>query len=192
MSFNKWRGFKRHVQLKHLKRLGFLCAYCDRSTNSEAVMLQHVRSKHREMPEKIVTNPNPSKGELTAEFWEREYGLVVPKRTKKRKRQDTLDDRLNQGSPKLDTDQLACEKCDFVSMTPVGLKSHMKTHETRIKQKCSYCTFSSFNTTEMRQHWDVNHAHLDFKVRWLEVCLFIRSHAIWENLFTIFTILFDF
>ena len=156
MIFNKWRGFKRHVQLKHLKRLGFLCPYCDRSTNSEAVILQHVRSKHRDMPEKVLENPNPQTGDLSAEFWEREYGLVVPKRPKKRKRKDDGDDKAEYTLP--------CDKCDFVAMNNAGLKSHLRTHETKIKQKCGYCTFVSFNTSEMRQHFDVNHAPLEFKV----------------------------
>lgn len=158
-TFGKWRGFKRHVQLKHLKRLGFLCPYCDRSTNSESVMLQHVRSKHKEMPEKVLENPNPQTGELNAEFWEREYGLVVPKRQKKRKRRD---DNLEDGAK---VDELSCDKCEFSAMNTAGLKNHMKTHEVRVKQKCDYCTFSSFNSSEMRQHWEVNHPHLEFKVR---------------------------
>ncbi|XP_023245771.1 uncharacterized protein LOC106640107 isoform X2 [Copidosoma floridanum] len=161
MKFTKWRGFKRHVQLKHLKRLKFLCAYCDRSSSSEVMILQHVRSRHKNMPEKVVENPNPKTSELSAEFWEREYGLFVPKRSKKRKRPEdvtvgvTEDGQIN---------ELPCKKCDFTALNMTGLKNHMRTHETKVKQKCTYCTFSSFNLTEMRQHWEVNHAHLEFKV----------------------------
>ncbi|XP_016839024.1 uncharacterized protein LOC100121415 isoform X2 [Nasonia vitripennis] len=155
-TFAKWRGFKRHVQLKHLKRLTFLCPYCDRSTNSEAEILKHLRSQHKGMPEKVLENPNPQTSELSAEFWEREYGLVVPSQKKKRKKpEDSVNDSVR---------EYACDKCDFIAMNNAGLKSHLKTHEVRVKQKCEYCTFSSFNPSEMRQHWEVNHPHLEFKV----------------------------
>jgi hypothetical protein len=160
MSFAKWRGFKRHVKLKHLKQLNFLCPYCDRSTNSEAVMLQHLRSKHRTLPEKILENPNPQVRELSPEFWEREYGLVIPKAPKKRKRKD---ENAEDGSTRPEP-ELPCDTCDFTAITYAGLKSHMRTHEIKVKQKCNYCTFVSFNSSEMRQHWEVNHAHLEFKV----------------------------
>ncbi|XP_019889550.2 uncharacterized protein LOC105286402 isoform X2 [Ooceraea biroi] len=87
MKFTRLRGFKLHVQLSHLKRLFFLCPYCDRSTNSEVIMRQHIRSKHPNDPERIVPNPQSTWGsaKLTNEFWEKEYGLVFPLKTKKRK-----------------------------------------------------------------------------------------------------------
>ena len=86
MTFFRWRGFKLHIQLTHLKRLGFICPYCDRSTNSEGLMRQHIRSKHPGCLEKIVENPAAGEPELPEEFWQQEYGIVFPKRYRKRKR----------------------------------------------------------------------------------------------------------
>lgn len=121
-------------------------------------MLKHVRNEHRDQPEKITVNPNPPTEQLSDEFWEREYGLVVPKRVKKRKRKD---DPFHSEEGVTD---FPCSKCNFMAANAAGLKSHMKTHESKVKQKCSYCTYISFNSSEMRLHWEVNHPHLDFKV----------------------------
>lgn len=157
-SFVKWRGFKRHVQLMHLKRLGFCCPYCDQSTNSEVRMMQHVRTKHAGMPEKVIENQNTRTDDLTDEFWEREYGLIIPKRPKKRKRKDdenTLS-RVEIEHP--------CDQCDHVSTTSADLKNHLKTHEMKIRRQCVYCSFQTYNSSEIRHHWEVNHLHREFQV----------------------------
>lgn len=92
MQFTGHRGFKLHVQLTHLKRLAYLCPYCDRSTNSEQMIRQHMRSKHRGLEVKIVQNPAAGGPELTNEFWEKEYGLVCRSLKLKKKRKPNLDD----------------------------------------------------------------------------------------------------
>ncbi|KAJ8678941.1 hypothetical protein QAD02_014728 [Eretmocerus hayati] len=158
MNIPTWRGFKRHVTLQHLQRSKYLCPYCDRSGNSEIAMLRHVRTKHPKQPETVKENPNTQTDDLTPEFWEREYGVVMPKSSKKRKRKD---DSFEEAGP--DPEYL-CEQCDFRAMTLKGLKSHMRTHEQKIKLKCSYCTFTSLSSSEMREHWEMNHPHLDPKV----------------------------
>ncbi|XP_078039406.1 uncharacterized protein LOC144471336 isoform X2 [Augochlora pura] len=152
-TFTRWRGFKLHVQLTHLKRLGFLCPYCDRSTNSESLMRQHIRSKHPGCQEKIVQNPDAGGPELTDEFWQKEYGLVFPKRTKKRKRkvsETNIVDNDNQDQPET---QEKCNICGFVAANLAGLKGHMRVHVTSKQTlKCSYCPFVAATKTELWNH----------------------------------------
>ncbi|XP_076249064.1 uncharacterized protein LOC143188616 isoform X2 [Calliopsis andreniformis] len=159
MSFTRWRGFKLHVQLTHLKRLGFICPYCDRSTNSETLMLQHIRSKHPGCPEKLVQNPSAGGPELTDEFWRKEYGLVFPKRSKKRKRKLSEDnsDTKNQDQSEA---QLKCTLCNFSALNLTGLKAHMRIHANL---KCSYCTFTGLTKAHILEHWGQNHPFTTFK-----------------------------
>lgn len=173
MKFTRWRGFKLHVQLTHLKRLGFLCPYCDRSTNSETLMRQHIRSKHPGCAEQIVHNPAAGGPELTNEFWEKEYGLICPRRTKKCKRKLNVEDDSNKkdsggsdaGSSGNRTDtQETCGICGFTAMSYTGLKSHMRSHIPKHSIKCPYCTYSCSIKAELVEHWEVNHPSIPFKI----------------------------
>lgn len=168
MSFTSQRGFKLHVQFSHLKRHGFLCPYCDRSTNSATIMRQHIRAKHPNDPEKIIYNPDAWRNaKLSNEFWEKEYGLY-PQKTKKRK--------LNTESNASTTTASAsfrrlekCELCNFTAMNYTGLKSHMRTHAAhKFNFKCLYCTYSCFYEAEMLEHWESNHPSMPFKYKELQ------------------------
>lgn len=161
LKFNRRRGFKLHVQLRHLKRLGFLCPYCDRSTNSEQMIRQHMRAKHRDREIKIVHNPAAGGPELTNEFWEKEYGLTCPLKIRKRRKSNVDDTKDDKGSNKERSEGYECEVCGFTAANYTGLKSHMRSHV--IKQvKCPYCTYSCSVKAELVEHWQVNHQHLPF------------------------------
>lgn len=140
----------------HLKRLGFCCPYCDRSTNSEVRMMQHVRTKHPDMPEKVIENKNTKTDDLTDEFWEREYGLVVPKKPKRRKRNFDELSKVEIEHP--------CDQCDFIGNTGAELKNHLKTHELKIRRQCLNCSYQTYNAYEIRHHWEVNHPQREFLV----------------------------
>lgn len=157
MIFNRPRGLKLHIQYSHLKRLGFLCPYCDRSTNSETMMRQHIRSKHPKDPEKIIHNPSAwENAKLTNEFWEKEYGLVCPLKLKKRKL-NTEDAGDATAGNRADMRE-KCEVCGFMAMNYTGLKSHMRSHATsKHNLKCSYCTYSCSFKAELLEHWEFNH-----------------------------------
>lgn len=177
-KYASWRGFKLHVKVTHLKRLGFLCPYCDRSTNSETLMRQHIRSKHPGCVEKIVQNPDAGGPEPSNEFWEKEYGLICPKKSKKNKRKINPDADNNSSGNKSNGDsdtnnrtdvQEKCETCGFIAMNYTGLKSHMKTHmRTYLPKhsiKCQYCTFSCSIKAELQEHWEINHPSIPFKIQ---------------------------
>ncbi|XP_076294101.1 uncharacterized protein LOC143215675 isoform X2 [Lasioglossum baleicum] len=174
MTFTRWRGFKLHMQLTHLKRLGFLCPYCDRSTNSEGLMRQHIRSKHPDCPEKIVQNPDAGGPELTDEFWQKEYGLVFPKRSKKRKRKLIENNAVvNDGQEKPEKREKSekrekreklegrekCAVCNFVAVNLAGLKGHMRMVHLTSKQslKCTYCSFVAATKAELWNHAETQH-----------------------------------
>lgn len=180
MTFFRQRGFKMHIQFSHLKRLGFLCPYCDRSTNSETMMRQHIRAKHPNDPEKIIHNPDAwGSAKLSNEFWEKEYGLVCPIKTKKRK----LNTENNVSNNVATTITAAttpvpatatastgnrlekCELCSFTAINSTGLKSHMRTHAHKFNFKCLYCTYSCFFKAEMVEHWKINHSSMPLKFK---------------------------
>ncbi|XP_076682092.1 uncharacterized protein LOC143376099 isoform X3 [Andrena cerasifolii] len=162
MAFTRWRGFKLHVQLTHLKRLGFVCPHCDRSTNSESLMLQHIRSKHPGCPEELVQNPAAGGPELTDEFWQKEYGLVFPKRSKKRKRKLSEEEETADDTSEQPESEVKCNLCSFTSSDLTGLKEHMKVHSSSGTLNCSYCTFVSSTKTEYWEHWERNHPFTPF------------------------------
>ncbi|XP_076761656.1 uncharacterized protein LOC143429775 [Xylocopa sonorina] len=165
MTFSRWRGFKLHVQLTHLKRLGFICPYCDRSTNSEGLMRQHIRSRHPGFDEKIVQNPAAGGPELPEEFWQQEYGIVFPKRNRKRKRRISGEEVAEKSESQAQIEpQEKCNMCDFTSTSTTGLKIHMRTHTARNILKCCYCSFSATTNSEMWDHWEVNHPFTPYKV----------------------------
>ncbi|XP_077279354.1 uncharacterized protein LOC143906882 isoform X2 [Temnothorax americanus] len=174
-TFNRQRGFKMHVQYSHLKLFGFLCPYCDRSSNSEPLLRQHIRAKHPNDPENIIRNPNASVAKLPDEFWEKEYGLY-PIKGKRRKLNTE-----NNASNNVATGQSAtsvpataftnnhlerCDVCNFTAVNYTGLKSHMRTHATlKHNLKCLYCTYSCIFKAEMVEHWKINHPSLPLKFK---------------------------
>lgn len=165
MKFNNWRGFKLHVQLTHLKRLGFLCPYCDRSTNSETCMRQHIRTKHPGSAEKIVHNPSAGGPELTNDFWAKEYGLICPSKSKKHKQKLNLEDGNKNNDNNHVAVQVKCNICGFNAMTHTNLKSHMRSHIPKHSIRCSYCTFSCSVKAEVLEHWKINHSTMPFKIQ---------------------------
>nr|XP_034181441.1 uncharacterized protein LOC117604928 isoform X2 [Osmia lignaria] len=164
MTFTRWRGFKLHVQLTHLKRLGYICPYCDRSTNSESLMIQHMRSKHPNCPEKLLPNPAAGGPELPDEFWKKEYGIVFPKRSKKRKRKISGEEITDHDSSLEQIEsQEKCTICNFIAMNLTGLKAHMRIHSAKTQLKCSYCTFVGSLKAELWDHWKQMHPFSPFK-----------------------------
>ncbi|XP_026670215.1 uncharacterized protein LOC108625488 isoform X2 [Ceratina calcarata] len=162
MEFSRWRGLKLHVQLTHLKRFGYICPYCDRSTNSEGSMRQHIRFKHPGCVEKLQKNPEAGGPELPDEFWQREYGIVFPKRTRKRKKKtvgDVAEKKEKQGPEQSEN----CSKCNFTAINSTGLKIHMRVHAAKTMLACSYCTFTTLMKAELVEHWDTNHHSLPLK-----------------------------
>ncbi|KAG5317105.1 ZN507 protein, partial [Acromyrmex heyeri] len=166
-SFAGQRGFKLHVQYSHLKRLGFLCPYCDRSTNSQTMMRQHIRAKHPHDPERIIHNPDAwGNTKLSNEFWEKEYGLP-PLKTKKRK----LNTENNVSTTAASATTISsvsnrlekCEVCNFTAVNYTGLRSHMRTHSHQHNLKCLYCTYSCSYKAEMVEHWESNHPSVPLK-----------------------------
>ncbi|XP_047351977.1 uncharacterized protein LOC124950004 isoform X1 [Vespa velutina] len=165
MRFARWRGLKLHVKITHLKRLGFLCPYCDRSTNSESLMRQHIRSKHSGCPEKIINNPDAGGPELSDEFWEKEYGIVSPKKRSRKRRRKANDQLIKDKTDRISHEmQETCNQCGFTAMSYAGLKAHLRIHASKNALKCQQCNFSSSIKAEFREHWELNHSHLPFKI----------------------------
>ncbi|XP_025992233.2 uncharacterized protein LOC105202475 isoform X3 [Solenopsis invicta] len=166
VKFTRQRGFKMHVQYSHLKRFGFLCPYCDRSSNSEVTIRQHVRAKHPNEPEKFVQNADTwGNSKLNDKFWEKEYGLS-PQKPKKRK----LNPENNATSSTAVTASAGnrvekCKMCNFTAANYTGLKSHMRTHTYKHKFKCLYCTYSCLLKAEMLEHCDLNHPSVPWKFK---------------------------
>ncbi|XP_071652240.1 uncharacterized protein [Temnothorax longispinosus] len=174
-TFNRQRGFKMHVQYSHLKLFGFLCPYCDRSSNSEPLLRQHIRAKHPNDPENIIRNPNATVAKLSDEFWEKEYGLS-PIKGKRRKlnTENTASNNVATGHSATSVSATAstsnhlerCELCNFTAVNYTGLKSHMRTHATlKHNLKCLYCTYSCIFKAEMVEHWKINHPSLPLKFK---------------------------
>ncbi|XP_034935728.1 uncharacterized protein [Chelonus insularis] len=161
-KFSRWRGFKLHIQINHLKRLGFLCPYCDRSTNSEGMMSQHIRAKHPGCPEEIIHNPAAGGPDLSDEFWEKEYGLVLPKKTKKRKCKSSSTEDAVDNLEKVGTSDI-CKICGFTAMNFTGLKAHMRAHANKHTLKCVYCSFTANSTSDVWQHSEINHPLSEWK-----------------------------
>lgn len=159
MMFTRQRGFKLHVQFSHLKRFDFLCPYCDRSSNSETTIRQHIRAKHPSDPEEIIHNPDAWENtKLNDEFWEKEYGLY-PLKIKKRKLNTE-----NATAPASASNRLEkCETCNFTAVNYTGLKSHMRTHNHKYNFKCLHCTYRCFFKAEMFEHCKLNHPKMKFK-----------------------------
>ncbi|XP_066595045.1 uncharacterized protein [Prorops nasuta] len=166
MKFTRWRGFKLHVQIFHLKRLGYLCPYCDRSTNSEHLMSQHIKFRHPGQPETIIENPAAGGPELTDEFWEKEYGIVCPKRSKKRKRKQSMSD-IREDDGETEEGSQKCKICGFSALSYAGLKSHMRIHVAK-NLKCTQCTFATSEKAELYEHWELNHPHMLLKEEIIE------------------------
>ncbi|KAK0095829.1 hypothetical protein PV326_007277 [Microctonus aethiopoides] len=168
MKFVRWRGFKLHVQVNHLKRLGFLCPYCDRSTNSETIMRQHIRTKHIGRPENIIHNPAAGGPELSDKFWEQEYGLIRPKKAKKRKvkqlQTDLLDTTTADDVEKTSTIE-TCTICGFSAMNGTGLKVHMRAHANKHTLKCVHCSFTTNSKSEVWQHSEINHPNIEWRAQ---------------------------
>ncbi|XP_015113082.1 uncharacterized protein LOC107038481 isoform X2 [Diachasma alloeum] len=162
VEFAGLRGFKIHVQINHLKRLAFVCPYCDRSTNSETMMKTHIRKNHQGEEEKIIKNPYANGPELSNTFWEKEYGIVIPKKLKKKKRK--IDDVDN---TTIDEDKLPlsdiCAKCGFTAINSTGLAAHMRAHAKRDSLKCVHCSFTANSQVDIWQHSEINHPDLDWK-----------------------------
>ncbi|XP_076396772.1 uncharacterized protein LOC100877621 isoform X2 [Megachile rotundata] len=154
MTFTRWQGYNLHVQYAHLKRLGFKCPYCDRTTKCEKLMLQHMRLKHRNCPEKLIQNLS-----------ETEYGF--PKRSKKRKRkisdEKVPDHDATQEQANNSETQEKCNICSFTAMNLTGLRAHMRIHSPKNTLKCSYCTFAASTKTDLWEHWKQNHPFSPFK-----------------------------
>ncbi|KAL0129058.1 hypothetical protein PUN28_004033 [Cardiocondyla obscurior] len=183
LTFPRKIGFKRHVQFSHLKRFGFLCPYCDRSTNSEAMMRTHIRSKHPNNPEKIIHNPNAwGKVRLTDEFWEKEYGLVNPRKNKRRKlnaehsvsnnvtpttvASATATSTSTNTTPSPESRFQKCELCNFTAANYAGLRSHMRTHTApKTNFMCFYCKYTSSSKIEMVEHLKINHSTMQLKFK---------------------------
>ena len=151
-----------HVQIRHLKRLTFLCPFCDTSSNSEKLLRNHLRLKHPERQGSPLPNPTINPPELTDEFWEKEYGLTVPERQKKRKR--ARDDTGNDPYLKIPGVTHLCTKCDFRAVNLFGLGVHQRTHTNVKSFKCAYCTYNAATKTDLRQHAEYNHADLDWNL----------------------------
>ncbi|KYM98524.1 hypothetical protein ALC62_10758 [Cyphomyrmex costatus] len=163
MTFTGQRGFKIHVQYSHLKRLSFLCPYCDRSANSEAMMRQHIRAKHPYDLEKIIHNPNAwGNAKLSNEFWKKEYGLS-PQKTKKRKLNTENNVNITAATASVGNRLEKCEVCNFTAVNYTGLKNHMRTHSHQHNLKCLYCTYSCSYKAEMVEHWESNHPSVPLK-----------------------------
>ncbi|KAK0167443.1 hypothetical protein PV327_004842 [Microctonus hyperodae] len=167
MKFVRWRGFKLHVQVNHLKRLGFLCPYCDRSTNSETIMRQHIRTKHIGRPENIIHNPAAGGPELSDKFWEQEYGLIRPKKAKKRKMKQLSPNDLLDTSDDVDKTSTieTCTICGFTAMNGTGLKVHMRAHANKHTLKCVHCSFTTNSKSEVWQHSEINHPNIEWRAQ---------------------------
>lgn len=162
LEFAGLRGFKIHVQINHLKRLAFICPYCDRSTNSETMMKAHIRTKHQGKQEVIVKNPHANGPELSTAFWEKEYGIVIPKKSKKKKRKfDDVEDTTIE-EDKLPLSDI-CVKCGFTAINSTGLAAHMRAHAKRHSLKCGHCSFTANSQVDIWQHSEINHPQLDWK-----------------------------
>lgn len=180
MKFQRSRGFKLHVQVNHLKRLGFLCPYCDRSTNSEAMMQQHIRAKHIGLPSKIELNPDAGGPELSDDFWEKEYGLARPKKTRKLKRKrSSVEKEISEEPEQLEktitmtaatagaTTAFVCPVCKFTAINFTGLRAHMRAHANKQANKhtlkCVHCSFTTNSKTDVWQHSEINHQNLEWR-----------------------------
>ncbi|XP_057319412.1 uncharacterized protein LOC130663885 [Microplitis mediator] len=161
-KFSRWRGFKTHVGINHLKRFNFLCPYCDRSVNSEVMMRQHIRNKHPGCPETIINNPAANGPELTDEFWEREYGLIRQKKSKKRKIKIANTEDKFENNDKVGPGDI-CVVCGFTAINATGLAAHMRAHAKKHTLKCAYCSFTANSKSDVWQHSEINHPLEDWK-----------------------------
>ncbi|XP_043289489.1 uncharacterized protein [Venturia canescens] len=157
------RGFKLHIEIRHLRRRRLQCVYCDTSLNSEQNMLKHLRVVHSgEMPT-IQKNPEANPSELTTEFWEKEYKFMTREKGKKRKRNE-------EAAPAVDIYEKTpgvyhvCNKCGFRAINHFGLTVHMRRHATSKNFKCAYCSYAASTQSELWQHSELNHSNLDWKV----------------------------
>lgn len=162
MPFHGLRGLKLHIVRVHLKG-DYLCPYCHHSTCSELSIRQHVRVKHPYCPEKIIHKPNIEK--MSSEFWEKQYGVTFPGKSRKRKKL-SVEESINRTSVRE-----KCEICGFMAINYTGLKSHMRTHGLRSHRqdfKCEHCTYKATFKAELLEHWELNHPEIPFKFQEVE------------------------
>lgn len=126
-------------------------------------MRQHIRSKHSGCAEKIVENPAAGGPELPEEFWQQEYGIVFPKRSRKRKRKTSGEDSGEKDQFQIEP-QEKCNMCNFTAMNTTGLKIHMRIHASKTAFKCYHCSFTAPTNTEVWEHWELTHPLSPFKV----------------------------
>ncbi|XP_036142229.1 uncharacterized protein LOC105830364 isoform X2 [Monomorium pharaonis] len=172
MTFSRQRGFKLHVQFSHLKRFTFLCPYCDRSSNSEVTIRQHIHAKHPNDPEKVIHNPDAwGNAKLNDEFWEKEYGLCPLKTTKKRKLNVESNAAASTAAISVSTGYRIekCEICNFTAMNHTGLTSHMRIHANKHNFKCMHCTYTCIYKAEMLEHCELNHPKIKWKFKEIQL-----------------------
>lgn len=125
-------------------------------------MRKHIALRHVGQPEKIVPNPAKNLPELTNEFWEKEYGAVIPEKTKKRKR--TTEDLAPDPFEKSSGLTHVCNTCGFRAINIFGLRVHMRIHTAVKSFKCAYCSYAAAEKVHLWQHSEINHWNLDWKV----------------------------
>lgn len=154
--------------------------------------MTHLKSQHRDKP--CVVNKVDVPKPQSTDFWEDEYGLKSSTgpsgsgaSSKKRKRdsspsqivikvepeapvsvsQESMDipisqsDHLPVSTPATD---LHCRRCGFEATNLAALRVHSQNHAVRVRQQCTLCTFKTCDSSEMRQHWDINHGGREFRV----------------------------
>lgn len=154
-----------HVMKQHLKKYKYLCTYCDRSSNLETIIEQHIRAKHTGRYVKAIPNTFALDTELNDEFWEKEYGVPPGKERRGQKRKANFDESLIDKSKEIPS--FVCRICNFVALTLAGYISHKKTH--KIIFKCAYCSFHSIVKNDVRKHSKTEHPHLTPNVEEIQV-----------------------
>lgn len=164
LKFPSKRGFKMHVTKQHLKKYKYLCTYCDRSSNLESIIEQHIRAKHTGRYVKVIPNTFVQEFEINDEFWEKEYGVPPGKERRGQKRKANFDD---SGDKSKELSSFVCRVCQFVALTLAGYISHKKSH--KMIYKCAYCSYHAVIKNDVRKHSKTEHPHLSANIEEIAV-----------------------
>ena len=132
-------------------------------------MLRNFRSKYPDLTIDVLERenscspkertPEPSPGPLPETGYESDESI---KACKKRKRMIKEEEEEAEDEEESFEKCIYCDSCDFTTDNERSLEIHQKCH--KIRQKCCYCHYETYEKNEMEDHWDVSHRPNEFRV----------------------------
>ena len=137
----------------------YLCQECDFKSNHKTALRTHIDRIHEG-----VLNYSCSQCEFKS-FQRHTMNNHIKTHSTKDAKVISL-----KRNKKLDIDQkFTCDLCQYSSNSKQHFEAHTKSvHQKVVKYFCSYCEFKSYFLSAVKQHHNIHHANLVFKI--LKIC----------------------